>query len=126
MNDFLELVNVLAPALGMTPDQLLGQIAARKARAERQAQRASARYTDALHHITVEQAAQIELLRSEHSARMQSGIRQHRVSENVVVFMQAQKWNAAVGRMGTKLYAVYPDGSRSETFERSISVRRDF
>lgn len=52
---------------------------------------------------------------------------QDRHSRHVAAMLVKEKvWNGAKGRIGRKLLMVYPDGSRSETMERSISIRQSF
>jgi hypothetical protein len=87
--------------------------------------RANAAYDEALLHITPAQALTLDGLRRT-GARVWSKLRQDRQTLHVVMFADAAKWDGAKGRMGRKLYAVYPDGTHHETFERSISVRKTF
>lgn len=119
------ITEIVAAATGTTPEALRAQFAARRAREEARIARNNAAYDEALTHITLEQAKKIERLRAD-GARVHSRLRQHRKSHNVVIFLSAQKWNSAKSRMGTKFFAVYPDGTHAETFERTISVRSDF
>ena len=49
-----------------------------------------------------------------------------RYSDNVAVMLTKQGWNSAKGRIGTKIIMVYPDGTRAETFERTISIKKSF
>lgn len=50
-----------------------------------------------------------------------------RGSGNVAVMLVKRNvWNHEKSRMGHSLVMVYPDGSRSETREKSISVKREF
>jgi hypothetical protein len=40
--------------------------------------------------------------------------------------LQKRSWDSKKARLGLKLSMVYPDGSRSETFERSISIKSQY
>jgi len=128
MNDLEMLHEVLAlvaKAVGKTPEALQAEFAARRAQRARRAEAANERYEEALTHVTPAQVAVVERLRCE-GARLHSRIRQNRRSSNIVLFLQAQKFNSAKSRVCTKLYAVYPDGTHAETFEKTISVRSAF
>ena len=124
-HDFDELLGLVSAALGVTPEHIRMQIEQRRAKLQRRAARNNARYFEALERITKEQMQTIQALRAL-GAKTWSKLRQDKVSGNVCIFLSREVWNGAKGRMGTKIYAVYPDGSRSETFERSISVRSQF
>jgi hypothetical protein len=122
LNYLLELV---AAAVGQTPDQLRADIARKRARAAHRAGQQNRRYYDALTHVTPKQAKKVQELR-QGGATLQSRIRQDRRSLNVAMFLHQDKWDSAKGRMGSQMYAVYPDGSVVTTFEKSISVKSSF
>jgi len=51
----------------------------------------------------------------------------HKYSGNVAAMMvRPNVWDGVKGKMGRKLIMVYPDGSQVETFEKTISIKRDF
>lgn len=99
--------------------------------AERAAQQANRRARHAqrfetmLHHVTPEQVAQINALRALGAKVVR--LYQDRASRNVAVLMQRRPvFDTTRSRMGCKLYMLYPDGSRVETFEKSISIQQSF
>ncbi len=125
--DFVnELWAIVAQSLNTTPDALKAQQRAQQERRAARRESQNARYYAALDRITPQQAKVLADLRAQ-GARVWDKLRQHRESGNVCIFLsRSPVFNDAKGRMGTKLYAVYPDGTRTETFERSISVRAKF
>lgn len=121
-----DMLHAFAAVLGKTPDQLRYEFERYRSKQARRVARHNAAFYDALERITKTQAAAIQALRSL-GATPWPKLRQHRDSGNVVIFLSRESvWNDVKGRMGRKIYAVYPDGTRSETFERSISVRKEF
>jgi len=124
-SDFDDLYRMLAAAFNLSPEQMKAEAQAKQQRAAQRAAAQDERYREAFKHITAPQAQRVAELRQA-GAKLQSSLRQHRVSGNVVLFLQRQLFDPARGRIATKLYAVYPDGNHAETFERTISVRADF
>lgn len=49
-----------------------------------------------------------------------------RTTGNIAVMLTKKTFDHAKSRMGTKLIMVYPDGSRTETMEKKISIKRSF
>lgn len=125
MNELDALFDILAKGMGVSKEQVLAQVARQRQRRAQRAVRANERYAEALEQITPKQLAMINELRAA-GARVQSRIWQNRRSGNVCVILSAERFNSARGRIMHKLFAVYPDGTRSETFERSISIRTDY
>lgn len=125
MSELDDLIAVIAPALGKSPAGLRAEVERFRTRKRQRAVKNNDRYYEALERITEEQTKTILALRAL-GAKTWDKLRQNRDTGNVCIFLSREAWNPAKGRMGTKLYAVYPDGSRTETFERSISVRAKF
>lgn len=115
------LLDIISKVTGMSPAAIRADIERRKRSSERRAQTKQARYLDALLQVTPEQARKVEALKQQGATQHRS-LRQHRTTLQVCLFMQAEKWCSAKGRVATKLYAIYPDGSHAETFERTIRV----
>jgi len=121
-----DLLSIVARLLGKSEGSILAEVERRARNQERRVERQNARYLEALEQITEAQAKAINDLCSK-GAKPQSSLRQSRKTGRVVIFLQRSPvWHEAKGRMGCILYAVYPDGSISQTYERTLSVRSDF
>ena len=122
MSDIAVLINQIAALLNKTPEQVEREVAARKAaRANR-----NAKFHDALDRCTDIQQLVIEKL-VQGGARPPKKLMENRRTGNVAVMLtKFEVWNGAKGRVMPKLMVVYPDGSRTETFEKSISIKKEF
>jgi hypothetical protein len=96
-----------------------------KRAAEQRRARHAHKWAAMLHHVTPEQVAQINALRALGAKAVR--LYQDRTSRNAAVMMQRRPvFDTTRSRMGCKLYMIYPDGSRVETFEKSISIQQSF
>ena len=110
---------------GVSVAQIRADIANKQARHNARVASKNERYRVALLNVTKIQAEKVAALK-QGGAVLQNGIRQDRRTGNIAMFLHKKTWDGAKGRVGCKLYAVYPDGSVSETFEKSISVKSSF
>jgi hypothetical protein len=120
-----DLYEAVGKVFGMSTEQVrqecLRLAANRRARiANRNAayERALARQTD------IQELVISKLISSGHS--LQPRLWESCTTGRVARMLTKQVWNGAKGRMGMKLVMVYPDGSQSETLEKTISIRKDF
>lgn len=121
-----DLMIQIANLLNTTPEEVAAQIAARREAARRNFARKNARYTAALACMSDIQSVVIDSLEA-NGAKMAGKVYQNRRSGRVAVMMvKNQVWNGIKGRCMDKLMMVYPDGSRTETFEKSISIKKEF
>lgn len=123
LNDIAGLVGAIT---GQTPEQVLANARAKAAASRARMQRANARYYAALSNVTDKQALRIDQQVSR-GWRQTSQLWQNRATGNVAIMLvNDQLWNSEKGRMGKKLMMVYPDGTSNETFEKTISIRKQF
>lgn len=122
-----ELAKIVADCLGVSVEQLAREVHARRDAARRRVERNNARFAQALRSMSAAQA----LVVAQHE---QQGYKVGKllVSRNsdrsVAVLMQKRPvWDPRKNKMGGKLVMVYPNMPMIvETFERTISIRRDF
>lgn len=120
-----DLIPGLARVLGTTPEQLQAYVDARREQARQRVARNNQRYREALHSMTDVQSLVVD--KHEASGYKINKLYVNRYSQRVAVMLVKRAvWNSAKGKIGCKLMMVYPDGSSSETFERSISIREEF
>ena len=125
-NDHLKaLAGIIGSATGRSTESVLAEVAHRGQKERQRVARNNARYDAAAARITPAQQARIDALVAA-GARRDSRLQQSRRSGLVAVLLSKQAWWGARGRMGRKLMFVYPDGTVTETFERSIDLRADF
>lgn len=115
----------IAACLRVPVEQLDAYIAQRREQRRRHAAAKNARYAQALSHVTDVQACVVERLQQD-GYLLADKMWQDKQSLNVARLLSKRCWNAAKGQISTKLVMVYPDGSRAETFERSISIRKTY
>lgn len=124
-SDFDFLIDVIAPAIGLTSDQLRDDMVRHHAKRKARIQRSNQLYADALNELTDKQTDII-------TKREADGWKINKVWQNKVSFRTAVMlvkkpiWDSSKNRLGTKLAMVYPDGSITETFERSVTVKQEF
>lgn len=122
MNDIND---IIARIFQINPESLQAYIDSRKEKARRRVQSNNARYDAAIARITDVQACIIERMEAE-GYRMQNRIHINKATGNIAVMLVKSVWNSAKGRVSPKLVMLYPDGSRNETFEKSITIRQQF
>lgn len=120
-----EIKEIVASFLGVSIGQLEYHIAAKREAARRRNANKNAAYRSAAEQMTDIQSAVIEKLECE-GAKLQNQLWQNRASGNVARMMVKEAWNGAKGRVMSKLIMVYPDGTRTETFEKTISIKKVF
>ncbi len=117
-----EVAEILSTLLKVPEGALLAHIRAKQEAARRKVANQNARYAAALERMTDVQSVIVEHLQQDGYTMGVIRLCGNRVAP----VLQKQFWNQAKGRMGTKLTIVYPDGTRTATFERSISVKGSF
>ncbi len=119
------LLDLTAKILGTTPENVRAQVAQRQEQARRRIERNNYRYGQALAAMTDVQSCVVDKLEAD-TCRINK-LYVNRQSGNVAVMMvKSAVWWQAKGKIGRKLIMVYPDGTTSDTFERTISIRRDY
>lgn len=121
-----ELAAMVARCMGITVEQLAEQVRARREAAKRRVERNNARFAEALSRISEAQALIVEKKQAE--GYKIAKLLVSRSSENVAVMLSKRPvWDPAKHAMGGKLLVVYPTPPLTcETFERSISIRKEF
>ncbi len=118
-------MDVLAPAVGLSPDALREEMHRHHQKRLARIRANNARYDDALRHLTPKQTDIIA--KREADGWKMGKIWPNRISLRAAVMLSKKPvWDSSKNRMGAKLAIVYPDGTVSETFERSISLRSNF
>lgn len=124
-NTTKELCEIIARSLGTTPEALQAHIEARREQERRRVESNNARYARALRSMSDVQAMLVA--QAEREGHKISHLRIDRHSGNVAVLMFKEKvWDGAKGRMGIKLLFIYPDGTRTTTMEKRISLKQSF
>jgi len=125
MNATTDPIEILARALGTTPQALQTHINAKREQARRRVAANNARYAAALASMTDVQALLVE--QAEAGGHKINQLFVDRRSGHVAVMMvKEQVWDEAKHRMGRKLLMVYPDGVRTTTMEKRISIKQSF
>lgn len=119
------LYEVVAKALQTTPEKLRADFANKQRQRRERVARSNAAYYDAMESVTVMQETVIGSLEAQ-GAKRQKQIWQNRASGNIAVMMVKEAWDGQKMKMGRKLIMVYPDGTMSQTFEKSISIKKEF
>jgi len=119
------LTDLLAQILGTTPEQIQAHIQAKQAAARRRIAANNARYEQALRAMTDTQSCVVDSLVAKGN-RLQSEIWINKSTRNIALMLTMQCWNSMKGRMGIKITMVYPDGTTNSTFEKTISLRKEF
>jgi hypothetical protein len=124
-NDIDPLVDSLAKALGISSDDLREDLAKRRARIANKVASNNARFYAALNAMTDEQTAVVDrhMANGYHVNKVLVDTRSGRTA---VLMVKRPVWWPAKGIMGRKLLVVYPDSKSAETFEKSISIRKEF
>lgn len=124
-SDFDFIVDAIAPALGISPEQLKDEVYRHHAKRLGKIRASNARYSKALEHLTPKQTDII-------TKRESDGWKMNKVWQNkcsgltAVMLVKYPAWDSSKNRLGKKLAMVYPDGTMAETFERTITVRSEF
>ncbi len=120
-----DLYEIIARASGLSVEQLRIDIARQRAKREARVRTNNARFDAALERITDIQQVVIDRLERE-GYRANSRIWIDARSRNIARTFSKRVWDTRKGAMGTKLVTVYPDGTRNETFEKRITIRKSF
>lgn len=120
-----ELASMVAQLLGCSVEQLAERVHAQRDAARRGVERNNLRFAAALRSMSDVQALVVEN-RGREGYKV-SKLLVSRSSERVAVMMQKRPvWDTVRNKMGGSLMMIYPDGTTSQTFERSISIRKEF
>lgn len=121
----LDIADIVSMMTGLTQEQVLAECRVRAERARQRQIAKNARFEAGLRRITDQQALRIG--QRESQGYKFNKMWQDRTTQNVAVLLVNDNiWNGAKGRIGTKMMVVYPDGSTTETMEKTISLRKTF
>lgn len=119
------LKRVIADALGTTPERVQEYIEQRREVARRRVERRNSRYAEALASLTDVQSVLVDKFEADTCEVNKLYV--SRQTRRVAVMMVKWKvWWPEKGKIGRKIIMIYPDGTTSQTFEKTISVRKDF
>jgi|SRR5579863_372136 len=119
------LAESLATAFGVPIDQIEAYVEARREKARQRFERHQRKWGAALAALTDVQAVLVS--QAEADGHSINKLYTNRASRRTAVMMvKYPVWDNRKHRMGTKLLMVYPDGSRSTTMEKSISIKQSF
>lgn len=114
----------IAKLLSMTPEMLRVKMEQDRAARQRRLAKKAAKWQMAMGQMTDLQGAAVDSLVA--GGASINRIAMHQVSGNVAVMLTRPLWDTMKGRMGTKLYLVYPNGKYTATFEKKITIDPDF
>jgi len=128
--DLMFVTGLIAEVIGklenMTPEEVMAEARRRAAKQRERMMKKHAAFQAAFANVTDKQSLRIAQMESR-GYKSGGKIMQDRRSGNVAVLLVNDNiWNGEKGRIGTKLMMVYPDGTSNETFEKKISVRKEF
>jgi hypothetical protein len=119
-----EIAEILANLFKVSPEALAAYVQERQEAARRRMMSKRASWERSVRAMTNVQSVIIDDMT--HDGYQLNKSWTNRASGRVAFMLVKELWNSAKGRVGTKLVMVYPDGSRVETFEKTISVKQVF
>jgi hypothetical protein len=122
LNAFLAFGTALT---GLSADEIMAQARQRAERSRRSAIAKNQRFAAALERLTDTQS--LRITQQESRGYKFNKMWQNKHSLNVAVLLVNNNiFNPVKGRIGTKLMVVYPDGTSTETFEKTVTLKHNF
>jgi hypothetical protein len=126
MNQTIEAqILMILDLMGLTPEEFKDYVQKSKAAAKMRVIKKNLKFQANLALATDVQTLIADKLESE-GAKFSGKIWRNRRSGNICMLYSQGTWDSAKGRIGRKLIMIYPDGSVSKTFEKSISIKSEF
>lgn len=119
-----DLADILAKIFNITSDDLAAYVSRRQEASRRRLMSKRAAWERSVRAMTDVQSVIIDDLTHDGYELQKSWT--NRASGRVAYLLVKQLWNPAKGRIGSKLVMVYPDGSQTTTFEKTISIKQQF